>query len=111
MPTQTPHPVLRKPAKDARNTYGDVLRYITGGLWIDAEHWLHTTDGSDGTAQVIVKPIPEATTQPIIHPISFIAHSQSGPRKTPWLALWKYFARQDITGESHVILEGVDAQP
>jgi hypothetical protein len=109
MPTLTPHPALLKPAKDARNTYGDVLRFITGGLWIDNEHWLHA-DG-DQSAQVIAKPIAEASTQSIIHPVSFIAHSQAGPRKTPWLALWKFFARQDITGESHIILEGVDAEP
>lgn len=108
MPSTIPHPVLRKPANDPKNTYGDVLRFITKGMWIDDQHWLHGGDGDD-SATVISQPLPEAFKQSQIHPISVICHSNAGPRKTPWSSLLRFWARTDISGEAHIQLDGVDA--
>lgn len=74
--------------------------------WIDSQHILHGPN-------VHYEPIPEAFTQEQINPWSIILHSNAGPHKTIWQALWKYVARTDIKIEPHFIgpdSEGVIVQ-
>lgn len=52
------------------------------------------------------KPIPEAT-GPQIAPRVFVYHSQAGPRRTPWQALWAFINRTDINIEPTFILNGM----
>ena len=80
---------------------GEILRYITHGYWVDSKHIV-------GGPNVIYRPIPESTTQPLIAPISAILHSNAGPNKTPWASLWAYMNRKDIVGEAHFQVDGVD---
>lgn len=102
-----PHPVLQQ-RTSAGHLWRDVLIMVTaegqggGGFWVDDGGWLRGK-------QVKVEPIPEAYTQPVIHPRNAILHSNAGPRKTLWTSLWNYIRRLDITGEPHFQVVGVDA--
>lgn len=49
--------------------------------------------------------LPEALRQQEIQPWSIILHSNAGPRKTPWESLKAFMAREDITGESHFLVD------
>lgn len=64
--------------------------------YVDSDHLLQGPN-------VIHRLLPEAWTQSEIHPWSVILHSNAGVHKTPWLSLWKYMFRSDITLESHII--------
>lgn len=76
----------------------DIIRFITGGYWLDDRHVLHGPN-------VTYIPLPEAITQPFIAPRLIIEHSQSGPRKTSALNLLAYWRRKDVSGEAHTITE------
>ena len=67
-------------------------------IWVGSDHLLHSDDG-----RVIHSLIPEASTQPNIHPWSLILHSQSGPALTRWERLRDWMARADVHIESHLI--------
>lgn len=54
-------------------------------------------------------PIAEASTQPYINPWSVILHSNAGPTKTAIERLREYMSRQDVNGESHLLV-GLDGQ-
>jgi len=97
-----PHSTLRQVVPDGRS-WCDILRWITGGYYIDSWHFLR-----GGVA--VIEPIqPEASTQEFISPRSAILHSNAGAGKTSWLALLTFWRRKDITGEAHFQVEGVDA--
>lgn len=88
------HPVLRRQTADGR-TWGDILRFITGGYYIDGEHWLQGPG-------VVKSPVePEASTQPFIHPFSAILHSNAGSKSAGWRALWLWVRNLSVTGEPH----------
>jgi hypothetical protein len=101
--TPNPHPVLARRTDDGR-LWQDILRFITGpgGYWIDDQHLLHG-------GVTVVKLLPEASKQPTIYPRSAILHSNAGPRLTFWQSLWTWMSREDVTGESHFQVQGVDA--
>lgn len=86
------HPVLNRVAKNGTNTYGDVLKFITGGYWIDDQHWLSGPN-------VARRPIPEAATQPIIHPRNAILHTNAGSNSAA--SLWSWITQSTVTGEPH----------
>jgi hypothetical protein len=49
--------------------------------------------------------LPEDSYQPDIIPWSIINHTESSGSSVKWYQLWKYLAREDITGEPHVIVD------
>jgi len=93
MPQANPHPVLLQTTADGRR-WDDILAFITGGYYIDADHWLVGPD-------VVKSPIPEASTQPVIHPWSAILHSNAGPKSSGWRALWLWVRNLSVNGEPH----------
>lgn len=95
-----PHPTLQGTAPNGTAKL-DAARYISGGLWIDANDVLH----SDDPTRLVVSLLPEATTQPVIRPRSVIHHTQSGPKRTAWQNLIAYMRRTDIGLETHLIYE------
>lgn len=92
LPVERMHPVLLKPAKHPHNTYGDVLKWVTGGFWIDANHWLHGPN-------VVCRPIPESSTQPFIEPRNAILHTNAGSKGAA--SLWGWITQASVTGEPH----------
>lgn len=104
------HPKLKQSAHSGK-TWNDTLSDITGGYTIQI-----TNEGH----HIVVGPkvvygdtwIPEASTQPVIKPRMAILHTNAGPRKTPWRALWNYIARKDVVGEFHfdVQMDGIALQ-
>lgn len=50
------------------------------------------------------RPIPEASSQPAIHPWSFIFHTMGGPNTTTPNQLWLYWNRGDVGVEAHLAL-------
>jgi hypothetical protein len=91
-----PHPSFAGVGLDAKTPKIDILRFVTGGYWLDERHVLHGPG-------VTYKPLPEAATQPFISPRSAIMHSQAGPKKTSWDALWRFMFRSDVSHEPHII--------
>lgn len=85
------HPVLQQRTPDGR-TWGDILRFITGGYYIDDTHWLHGPN-------VVRRPIPESTTQPTIHPRNAILHTNAANRGSA--SLWSWITQASVTGEPH----------
>ena len=85
------HPILVQRTADGR-PWGDILRFITGGYYIDAEHWLHGPD-------VVRRPISEATSQPFIHPRNAILHTNAATKGAS--SLWSYISQASVTGEPH----------
>jgi hypothetical protein len=81
--SSTPHPQI----KDVT-----ALAAATGGYWIDDRHLLHGPN-------VSVRLIPEASTQPEIHPRSAILHTNAGA--TSAKSLWAWITRAGNTGEPH----------
>ena len=98
LPVDRLHPVLLKPANRPSDTYGDVLKYVTGGYWIDSNHWLHGP-------QVSQRPIPEGTLpvgkggQPIIEPRNAILHTNAGSKGAA--SLWGFITNASVSGEPH----------
>lgn len=89
------HPLLQGTTIDGSNSKENVALYLTHGkLLMDSEGWLY----GEG---VIVAPIPEAATQPIIEPRLAILHTNAAPKYTKPEALIAYWRRADITGEAH----------
>jgi hypothetical protein len=95
-----PHPAIAGLA-NAGHPAVDVLRFITGGYYIDAGHVIR------GPRAIYSPVMPEATSQPIIHPRSIILHTNAGPHRTAWASLFRYWSRTDITGEAHFQVSGV----
>src|SRR5688572_9113548 len=62
--------------------------YVNRGSWIVSP-------------KVVVDPIPEAATQPVIVPRLAIFHSNAAPAMTLPEKLVAYWRRSDITGEGH----------
>jgi hypothetical protein len=91
-----PHPAFQGRTLDGKAQKVDVIRFITGGMWLDLFHVLQGPT-------VIYKPLPEASTQPFITPRNAIMHSQAGPRRTPWQSLWSYMFRTDVHLEAHTL--------
>lgn len=91
-----PHPAFLGKGLDGKTPKVDLIKFITGGYWLDSLAILHGPG-------VTYKPLPEVATQPIIVPRNAIMHSQAGPRRTPWQALWNYMARPDIHLEAHTL--------
>lgn len=60
--------------------------------------------------KVVHEILPEAWSQAVIRPYSFILHSNAGPRKTPWRALIAYLKRADITIEPHFQVPRTDEE-
>jgi len=104
-----PHPVLLNRVKDG-TTWEDILKFITAGYSISVdETGNHILTGP----KVVYGPtwIPEAFSQPIIHPRMAILHTNAGPVRTAWQSLWRYILRTDISLEMHfdVQMDGVIA--
>lgn len=87
----TYHPYLQRKGKDGQ-TYGDVLKFITGGYSISPAH---IVEGP----HLVYKPIPESTTQPIIEPRNAILHTNAGGSSSK--SLWAWISRASVTGEPH----------
>lgn len=96
MSTNAPHLAFVGVGIDGKTSKVDIIKAATGGYWIDALDVLHGPN-------VTYKPLPEASKQPLIIPRSAIMHSQSGPKRTSWQALWTFLARPDVDHESHTI--------
>jgi hypothetical protein len=98
-----PLPAIADPARLA------AAKFVTGGLWIDADHILRYDPAGDprqtGRDRVVVDLLPEATTQPIIKPRSIIHHTQSGPKRTRWQSLVAYMRRADVSLDCHLLYE------
>ena len=100
-----PHPSFLGVGVNAKTPKVDIMRFVTGGYWLDDKHVLHGPG-------VTYKPLPEAASQPFISPRSAIMHSQAGPRKTSWEALWTFMFRKNVDHEPHTIanLDGTIVQ-
>lgn len=94
----SPHAAFAGFGLDGQTTKLDLIKFFTGGYWLDASHVLHGPN-------VSYVPIPESTWQPFINPRVIIEHSQAGPRKTSWVNLVAYWRRKDVNGEAHTITE------
>jgi hypothetical protein len=101
-----PHPAFAGTALDGKTPKLTVARECFGGMWIDDRSWLM------GDANVIRKPLPEASTQPRIIPRLAIMHSNAGPTKQSWLNLWGWMNRDTVSGEAHCVpqLDGTMVQ-
>ena len=99
------HPAFAGVGIDGKTSKLDIIKFVTAGYWLDSNHVLHGPG-------VTYRPLPEATKQSLIQPRSAIMHSQSGPKRTPWQALWAFLARPDIHIEPHTIanLDGTIVQ-
>jgi hypothetical protein len=91
-PSMVPHPAIAHQLPNGNYAY-NVLRMVTG-FYINKDHILVGDN-------VVYAPIPESTAQRIITPRSAILHSNAGPSATFWESLWKYWWRNDVTGEAH----------
>lgn len=87
----SPHPKLQDRTR-ANATWSDVLKAITHGYTIDAQHRLVGPD-------VVYRPIPEASTQPYITPRSVILHTNAGSSSAS--SLWSWITRASVSGEPH----------
>ncbi|MFM1966816.1 MAG: hypothetical protein RL134_2541 [Actinomycetota bacterium] len=94
--TAAPHLAFRGLGLNGKTSKLDIIKFATGGFWLDADHVLHGPG-------VLYKPLPEAATQPKITPRNVILHSQAAPTKIPWWNAWAYWNRGDITGEAHTL--------
>jgi len=61
-------------------------------------------NGADLYPYAEYRPIPEATTQPVIVPWLFMLHTMANPGSVTPGQLWNYINRGDVTGEPHLIL-------
>lgn len=97
------HPGFQGNTLDGSNTKENVIRFITGGMCLDDDHFIRG-------GKAIVSPLdPEATTQPFITPRSIIYHTNSGSVYSTWQRLKIYLMRAGIDIEPHfdVDLNGV----
>jgi len=85
------HPYLNRVGTDGQK-YGDVLRFITGGVYINR---FHVMSGPG----FVYRPIPEAATQPNIEPRNAILHTNAGKNSAG--SLWGYITQASVTGEPH----------
>lgn len=88
----TYHPYLQRKGTDGQ-TYGDVLKFITGGFTINPNH---IVEGPGLTYRPV---LPEAVEQPIIEPRNAILHTNAGGTSSK--SLWAWITRKDVTGEPH----------